>query len=103
MKHIISLSKFKNNLATLSPSEESGINMDLFDGTKYLYKKAVIPLYTGRFIQIGSLDFDAFDFEDTIELSDFLKRSGIDMLENFEQTRQKLISTAPEIIPVSYV
>ena len=103
MNHIISLSKLKDNLAALSPSDESGINMDLFDGTKYLYKNAVTPLFAGKFIRIGSLDFNAFDFEDTIELSDFLEESGIDMLEDFEQTRQKLISTAPEIVPVSYV
>lgn len=103
MKYNISVPVLKERLSSCKPSKDGGIAIDLFEGTKYLYKNAIIPTFAGRLIKIGDLDFDTFDFEDTIELSDFLDGSGFKALKSFEGFCQKLRLSAPQNMPVSFV
>ena len=104
MKYNISIPLLKKELKKRKPSKNRGTGIDeLFEGTKYLYKIAVIPVFTGRYISIGDIDFDAFDFEDTMELSDFLEQTGIDKLQAFVNFCNNLLSSEPQSIPVSFV
>ena len=62
-------------ITELSGAESSKLPIQEYPVTKYLLDNLMNPLITGKTMQLGDLDFSAFDLDDLEDLQEYLNEN----------------------------